>query len=84
MIPTKPISPLTATAAAVPIVAQTTTARRTRPTWTPSVGRLLVADAQHVEQPPVEQDPGQRDGDVRQENLDVVQPDRGSRPRIHE
>ena len=35
MIPTKPISPLTATAAAVPSVAATTTASRTRPTSTP-------------------------------------------------
>ena len=48
MIPTKPISPVTATAAAVPSVAATTSASRTRRTSTPEARRLVVAEVEDV------------------------------------
>ena len=82
MIPTKPISPLTATAAAVPTVAATTTTSRTRLTFTPSARRLLVADAEHVEQPPVQQEHDRADGDVRRDEATSCQPAVSRRPRI--
>ena len=70
-MPTKPISPLTETAAAVPRVAAMTTVSRSRATSTPEAARLGLADPEHVEQPPVgQQDPG-RDDHVRQDQRDV-------------
>ena len=60
MIPTKPISPLTATAAAVPIVAKTTIIEPRAADVDPEARRLLVADAQHVEHAPVEDDHDRR------------------------
>ena len=57
MMPTKPMSPLTDTAAAVPRVAAATTIRRTRDELDPQRVSLVLADSQHVEQTPVrEQD----------------------------
>ena len=85
MIPTKPISPLTATAAAVPTVAQSDDHQPHLADVHAEARRLLVADAEHVEQPPVEQDPGDRDGDVREQDAPRrASPELGSRPRIHE
>ena len=61
MIPTKPISPLTATAAAVPSVAASTTVSRSRATIDAEAARFGLADPEHVEQPPVgDQQPGGR------------------------
>ena len=56
MIPTKAIRPLTETAAAVPIVAATTTTSRTRATLTPRLAASSSPTAEHVEHAPVEQD----------------------------
>ena len=54
MIPTKPISPLTETAAAVPAVAAATTSSRVRRDVDAEARRLVVAEAHHVEHAPVE------------------------------
>ena len=72
MIPTNPISPLTATAAAVPIVATTTIDEPHAADVDAERRGLLVADAQHVEQPPVQQDHDRADDDVRRDERDVV------------
>ena len=64
MIPTKPIRPLTATAAAVPSVAATTTMIRTRAVHA-EAGGFLVADREDVEQAAVAA-ASRRDDEVRQ------------------
>ncbi len=84
MIPTKPISPLTATAAAVPTVAQTTTASRTRPTWTP---RLAASSS-----PTLSTSSSRRWSRIPTVAITTYgsrirtsrQPELGRRPRIHE
>ena len=55
MMPTKPISPLTETAAAVPSVAATTTIRRSRRDVDAELAASSSPTREHVEHPPVQQ-----------------------------
>ena len=72
MIPTKPIRPLTETAAAVPAVAATTTSSRTRPTLMPRLAASSSPSAEHVEHAAVQHDHERADDDVRRREPDVA------------
>ena len=71
MIPTKPMSPVTATAAAVPSVAATTSASRTRLTSTPRLAASSSPRLSTSTHAPQREDHDHRDRDVREDQNDV-------------
>ena len=84
MIPTKAISPLTETAAAVPSVAAMTIVSRARATLTPRLAASSSPRLEHVEHAAVEEEHERAERDVRRAERDVVHVDVVNPPRSQE